>query len=315
MPHGQAVRILTGALIPEGVDAVVLQEDVTVKDGCIAFEGPIKPRANIRRAGEDVEAGKLVLAARRCLAPQDLALLSAVGCQDVSVFKKLRVGVLSTGDEIVAPGNDVAAEKTFDANRPMLLSLAEKWGYQAIDLGHVGDDRTALKDCLDGAAEKVDVIFTSGGASAGEEDHVSALMQEFGALTHWRIAMKPGRPLVLGTWNKVPVFGLPGNPVAALVCALIFGRPALSLLAGGDWLKPQAFTIPASFSKLKKPGRREYLRAKMNDNGTVGVFQSEGSGRISGLSWADGLIELDDSGRDIREGDSVRYYPYSSFGI
>jgi molybdopterin molybdotransferase len=197
----------------------------------------------------------------------------------------------------------------------MLLSLADKWGYQAVDLGHVSDDPTSLKDCLDAATAKADVVFTSGGASAGDEDHLSTVLQQHGTLTHWRIAMKPGRPLALGSWNGVPVFGLPGNPVAALVCTLVFGRPALSLLAGGDWLTRQGFTVPAGFSKLKKPGRREYLRAKMNAEGTVEVFQSEGSGRISGLSWADGLVELDDAGRDIREGDAVRYYPYSSFGI
>lgn len=315
VPLGQAVRILTGALLPCGVDSVVLQEDVTLGDGHVAFEGPIKPRANARRAGEDVEAGRCVLAAKRRVSPQDQALMSAVGCTEVRVFKKLRVGVLSTGEEIVVPGNDTEAHKTYDANRPMLLSLAEKWGYEVVDLGHVGDDREALQECLDMAATKVDAIFTSGGASAGEEDHVSALLQEAGAMTNWRIAMKPGRPLALGVWKDIPIFGLPGNPVAALVCALIFGRPAMSVLAGGDWLVPQAFNVPAEFEKRKKPGRREYLRARMTLEGSVEVFRSEGSGRISGLSWADGLVELDDNAQDIRKGDSVRYFPFSSFGI
>ncbi|MGR3660000.1 MAG: bifunctional molybdopterin-guanine dinucleotide biosynthesis adaptor protein MobB/molybdopterin molybdotransferase MoeA [Paracoccaceae bacterium] len=315
VPLGKAVRILTGALLPPGVDTVVLQEDVTLGDGHVAFEGPVKPGANARRAGEDVEAGSCVLAAQCRIAPQDQALLSAVGCASVSVFKKLRVGVLSTGDEIVAAGSDMTTSKTFDANRPMLLGLADKWGYEAIDLGHIGDDRDALRACLDRAAQEVDAIFTSGGASAGDEDHVSALLSDAGALTNWRIAMKPGRPLVLGVWEGVPVFGLPGNPVAALICALIFGRPAMSVLAGGAWREPQAFLVPAAFEKRKKPGRREYLRARMNSDGAVEVFASEGSGRISGLSWADGLVELEDGELHVRKGDPVRYIPFASFGI
>ena len=179
----------------------------------------------------------------------------------------------------------------------------------------MGDDRAALRDTLKIAARQVDVILTSGGASAGDEDHVSALLAEAGALSTWRIALKPGRPLALGFWDGVPIFGLPGNPVAALICTLIFARPALSLLAGGCWPAPQGFTIPAAFEKRKKPGRREYLRARLNVAGEAEVFASEGSGRISGLSWADGLVELEDGERRIRPGDPVRYIPYASFGL
>ncbi|MFT6912014.1 MAG: molybdopterin molybdotransferase, partial [Paracoccaceae bacterium] len=165
------------------------------------------------------------------------------------------------------------------------------------------------------ASEKVDVILTSGGASAGDEDHVSAILRAEGQLTAWRIALKPGRPLALAMWRGIPVFGLPGNPVAALVCALIFARPALSVLAGGAWLAPQSFVVPAAFTKSKKPGRREYLRARLNAQGHAEPFGSEGSGRISGLSWADGLIELEDGARTISQGDPVRFLPYSGFGI
>lgn len=315
LPTGQAVRILTGALLPEGVDTVVLQEDVAIADGHVAFEGPLKPGANARRAGEDLQAGSLVLPAGRRLGPHDMALLSAVGCQTVPVFQDLRVGVLSTGDEIVSPGSDPAPEKTYDANRPMLLGLARVWGHEPVDLGHVGDDREMLRQRLDRAASEVDVILTSGGASAGDEDHVSALLAEAGALTNWRVAMKPGRPLALGVWDGVPVFGLPGNPVAAFVCILMFGRPAMSVLSGGGWLEPQGFEVPAAFEKDKKNGRREYLRARMNKHGKVEVFASEGSGRISGLGWADGLVELGDEARQIRPGDPVRYIPFASFGI
>ncbi len=315
VPAGQAVRILTGALLPEGVDTVVMQEDVRARDGHIAFEGGVKPGANARRAGEDVLAGDVTLPRGRLLSVPDLALMSAVGCTLARVFERLRVGILSTGDEIVPAGSDPSPAKTYDANRPMLLGLVAKWGYEPVDLGHVGDDRGALRDCLNQASGKVDIVLTSGGASAGDEDHLSALLGDEGALFTWRIAIKPGRPLALAIWNGVPVFGLPGNPVAALVCTLIFARPAMSVLAGGGWIEPQGFMVPAAFEKRKKPGRREYLRARIRATGEVEVFASEGSGRISGLSWADGLVELADGERHIRPGDPVRYFPYSGFGL
>ncbi|MBV1867009.1 MAG: bifunctional molybdopterin-guanine dinucleotide biosynthesis adaptor protein MobB/molybdopterin molybdotransferase MoeA [Marinosulfonomonas sp.] len=315
VPVGQAVRILTGALLPTGVDTVVLQEDVKIVGETVQFDGLIKPKANARNAGEDIHAGQMALNSGQVLHPGDIALLSAVGCDQVSVFTRLRVGVLSTGDELVEPGRQAPAEKTYDANRPMLLSLVEKWGYDPVDLGHATDSRAALQDKLDYGAENADVILTSGGASVGDEDHVSALLKDAGALSSWRIAIKPGRPLAMGVWNGVPIFGLPGNPVAAFVCTLIFGRPAMSVLAGGGWLKPQGFTLPAAFEKDKKAGRREYLRARVTPDGRAEVFASEGSGRVSGLSWADGLVELEDAERRIQPGDPVRYIPYSSFGI
>lgn len=315
VPHGFAVRILTGALVPGGVDTVVLQEDVAEAKGQIGFDGPVKPGANTRRAGEDVQEGALALPAGRVLTAADLALLSALGLSEVSVFDRLRVGVLSTGDELIPAGQAAGPDRTYDANRPMLLALAGQWGHAPVDLGHVGDDRAALRKVLNKAASQADVILTSGGASAGDEDHVSALLREAGALQSWRIAVKPGRPLALGIWEGVPVVGLPGNPVAAFVCALIFARPAMARLSGAGWAVPQGYTVPAAFSKRKKPGRREYLRARLSTDGAAEVFASEGSGRISGLSWAEGLVELEDGARDIAPGDPVRYFPFGSFGL
>ena len=312
VPAGQAIRVLTGAALPEGVDTVILQEDVTTQDGVLRFNGPIKPGGNTRRAGEDVQAGEVILAAGTKVGPAELALLAAAGVAEVSLRKPLRVGVLSTGDELVEMGAPARDGQIYDANRPMLLQLAAEFGHEPIDLGRVADDRAALRARLDTAAKDVDVILTSGGASAGDEDHVSALLTEAGAMALWRIAVKPGRPLALGLWQGVPVFGLPGNPVAAMVCTLIFARPAMALLAGSGWTEPQGFDVPAAFEKHKKPGRREYLRARMRD-GRAEVFASEGSGRISGLSWAEGLIELDEAARDIKPGDAVRFIPYGSF--
>ncbi|MEM6407830.1 MAG: molybdopterin-binding protein [Pseudomonadota bacterium] len=315
VPKGQAIRILTGALLPDGVDTVVMQEEADILDGALRVAAKVKPGQNARNAGEDVAAGDLTLRAGHRMRPQDVALATAVGMPEALVFKQLRVGVLSTGDELSAPNPDLPADKTFDANRPMLLGLAQTWGHQAVDLGHVGDNRAALAARMREGAATCDVILTSGGASAGDADHVSALLSEEGVLTHWRIAIKPGRPLALAMFEGVPVFGLPGNPVAAFVCSLIFARPAFSVLAGGDWLDPQGFDLPAAFSKSKKRGRREYLRARLTEGGAAEVFPSEGSGRISGLSWADGLVELGDEAREIASGDLVRYIPFGSFGL
>ncbi len=315
VPPGHAVRILTGALLPEGVDTVVLQEDVRLDDGCVTFGAGLKPGANTRKAGEDVGAGDVALPAGRRLTPGDLALLTAVGLAEVELRRPLRVGVLSTGDELAEPGAEAAPSATFDANRPMLLDLVRRWGHVPVDLGAVADRREALQDRLDRGANEADAILTSGGASAGDEDHVSALLRERGQLQTWRIAMKPGRPLALARWRDRPVFGLPGNPVAALVCALLFARPALSVLAGGGWCAPFAVQVPAAFEKRKKAGRREYLRARLDAEGRAEAFRSEGSGRISGLSWAEGLVELDDGARHVRPGDPVRYLPFSGFGF
>ena len=293
---------------------MVLQEDVTLASGEVIFNGPVKQGANTRRAGEDVKAGDIVMHAGQQIGAAELALLAATGIATVPVYRPLRVGVLSTGDELTEAGEVAPDTRIYDANRPMLLTLLQDFGHVPIDLGRVSDDRAALRDTLNEAAPRTDAILTSGGASAGDEDHVSALLREAGAMTLWRIAIKPGRPLALGMWEGVPVFGLPGNPVAAMVCSLIFARPALGLLAGAGWSAPQGFDVPAAFTKSKKPGRREYLRARMR-GGRAEVFASEGSGRISGLAWAEGLVELPEPAADIRPGDPVRYIPYASFGL
>jgi molybdopterin molybdotransferase len=314
LPEGHAIRILTGAALPPGVDTVILQEDVTLGEGEIAFRGPLKKGANTRKAGEDVSEGQELFPARRVITPADLALATATGLSRATVRNPLRVAVVSTGDELVDMGGTAHAGQIFDANRPMLLAMAARMGFEPVDMGRVSDDRALLRARLDEAAERADVILTSGGASAGDEDHVSALLGQSGALQMWRIALKPGRPLALGMWKDRPVFGLPGNPVAALVCALIFARPAMGMMAGMGWIEPQGMDLPAAFEKRKKPGRREFLRARLRD-GKVEVFASEGSGRISGLSWAEGLVELADGACEIQPGDPVRYIPYASFGI
>lgn len=312
VPAGHAVRALTGAALPEGADTVVLQEDAALGDGEIAFDPDIRRGANTRAEGEDVRSGEVAIEAGRTLGPADLALASAIGLGELEVFERLRVAIVSTGDELAEPGDEAPQGRIFDANRPMLAALAEEFGHVPVDFGIVPDDRERLRGTLDRAAAQADAILTSGGASSGDEDHVSALLNETGSAMVWRIAVKPGRPLVLGAWSGTPVFGLPGNPVAAMVCALIFARPALGVLAGADWREPQGYDVPAAFSKSKRAGRREFLRARIR-GGRAEAFGSEGSGRISGLSWAEGLVELPDGAVEISPGDPVRYIPFGSF--
>jgi molybdopterin molybdotransferase len=222
--------------------------------------------------------------------------------------------VISTGAELRAPGQAARVDQIFDANRPMLCAVLRRWGMEVVDLGIVSDEAAAVRAALDRAKDCADVIMTSGGASAGDEDHMSAVLRASGGMALWRIAVKPGRPLALGVWGGVPVFGLPGNPVAAFVCTLIFARPALLQLAGAGFQVPQALHIPAAFSKTKKAGRREYLRARLRD-GAAHVFASEGSGRVSGLSWAEGLVELPEAAAEIKPGQTVCFLPYASFGL
>lgn len=314
VPDGHALRVLTGAALPAGVDTVVLQEDVVVDGDTLRFHGPLKQGANARKAGEDMCAGDTVLEAGRRLTPADLATLAAAGVGHVTVRRKLRVGILSTGDELAQAGAPARDDQIYDANRPMLCAVVSKWGHKVIDLGCAPDDPTALRGILDDAAKRCDAILTSGGASAGDEDHMSTLLEGTGTFALWRIAMKPGRPLALGVWKETPVFGLPGNPVAALVCALVFAHPALSTLAGGIWQDPQTYPLPAAFQKSKKAGRREYIRARIA-NGKVEAFASEGSGRVTGLSWADGLVVFGDDAETISHGDLVNFIPYASFGL
>ncbi|RED12699.1 molybdopterin-binding protein [Pontivivens insulae] len=312
VPKGRALRILTGAAIPDGVDTVILQEDVQREGQTIRLEGHPRPGANIRKAGEDVAAGAPVLPAGRRLTVADLALLSATGHASVAVRAKLRVAVLSTGDEIT--DGPLGHGQMRDANRPMLLDMVRRWGMEPVDLGIAPDDRAAVRAALDAGAAGADAILSTGGASAGDEDHMSALLGEAGALHTWRIAIKPGRPLALAQWRDVPVFGLPGNPVAAFTCAALFARPTLQVMAGAAWPDLPVQSHPAAFTKRKKPGRREVLRARLR-NGAVEVYASEGSGRIAGLSWAEGFCLLPDVAQDIAPGTMVEYVPFSALGL
>lgn len=314
VPAGYAIRILTGAVIPAGTDTVVLEEDCEVMNGQLHLNGTLKAGANARKAGEDIEADDRILAAGTRITSTQISVLASVGVASVDVYQRLRVGVLSTGDEIKPVGAPVNDWQIYDANRPMLSALVTQLGYQLVDLGHVLDRAEDVRAALERGAEQCDLVLTSGGISAGDEDHVSKTLKAHGEISNWRIAIKPGRPLALAMFRGKPVIGLPGNPVAAWVCSLRFAAPAMALLAGGEWFEPRSYVMPAGFSKNKKPGRSEMLRARVRD-GKVEVFASEGSGRVTGLAWSEGLVELDESAQQIEPGTPVRFMPYASFGL
>ena len=315
VPTGSALRILTGAPMPDGADTVVLQEDVETAGDVVRILRAPRPGANVRAAGEDLVSGAVAVEAGRRMRPQDLAQVASAGVSRVEVFRKLRVGVLSTGDEL-RPANalhrpaDVA-----DANRPMLLALVESQGFEAIDLGIAADRAEDVRRCLDHAARACDALVTSGGASGGDEDHVSRILDSEGRMHVWRIAVKPGRPLAMGSWRGVQVCGLPGNPVAAFVCFLIFARPVLLRLAGSEWISPRRFAAPVARALRKRRGRHEFLRARFLPDGKLERFHSEGSGLIGGLRWSDGLIELKSDLSEVSAGGLVSFVPYSEFGI
>ena len=319
---GEAVRVLTGAAMPAGADTVVLQEDVEISGGLISFPPPRRAGSNRRRAGENVAVGDVVLSAGDVVTPQAAAQLAAAGIDRVAAYRPLRAALLSTGDELAAPGAaDLPADAVIDSNRPMLAGLLAAAGCEVLDLGVIRDDRAAVEAALDRGAAEADVVIASGGASSGDEDHMARALAEGaqtgagGAFHLWRIAVKPGRPLAMGLRGGAPVFGLPGNPVAAFVCFLIFVRPALKLLGGAGWQAPRPYRLPLGFDYPKKPGRREYLRVRIGEDGRLEKYRSEGSGLIEGLIWSDGLADLPDDAGELHAGALVDYLPYSAFGI
>ncbi len=313
---GYAIKIFTGAPLPTGVDTVVLKEDTNFNDLEVAFSSSLRIGSNTRRQGEDINKGKKILEVGSTIRPPDLALLKSVGVNTVSVYKKLKVGVLSTGNELVSSFNKNISEfQICDSNKLMLMTLVSNWGFEAIDLGIVQDNKKEVQKRILSASKSVDVILSTGGASASDEDYISKVMNEFGSVTSWRVAIKPGRPIIMGVIHGVPLFGLPGNSVAAFVCAVIFTRPALLFMSGAGWHRPPSFITSSAFSKKKKQGRREFLRARVDKQNNVEVYHSEGSGKINSISWANGLVDLSAETTQVSVGDPIKFIPFSVLGV
>ncbi|MTH97540.1 gephyrin-like molybdotransferase Glp [Roseibium sp. RKSG952] len=319
-----AARIFTGAVMPAGTDTVAMQEDCERHDQdgqhfVIVPQG-LKPGANRRRAGEDVKRGSVILDAGIRLKPQDLASIASTGKANVEVYRKLQVALISTGDEIRRPGTDLPPGGVYDSNHFLLRGLCETMDVEVSDLGVLPDTADAVEAALAAASREADVILTTGGASRGEEDHILWSLDRLGSRHMWQLAIKPGRPMMFGQIGSCVLLGLPGNPVAAMVCFLLYARPVLSVLGGGVFLTPQAFQVPADFEvPRKKPDRREFYRGILEagaDGRThVRKFDRDGSGLITGLREADGLIEIPEEATSVEKGDLVTFLPFSGMGV
>ncbi len=312
---GEAIRIFTGAAMPAGPDTVLMQEDCRVEDGHVFIPPGIKRGANRRHAGEDIESGTVILHAGRRLKPQDLGLAASIGRSTLDVYRPLRVGLFSTGDEIREVGDDLPPGCIYDANRYALAGLLDSLGCAVEDLGILPDRFDAIRDALRSAAAKHDVIVTSGGVSTGDEDHVRQAVDELGSIHFWRLAIRPGRPLALGQVADVPFLGLPGNPVAVMVTFMRFARPAILMMSGCHDYAPMTFPVRASFGYKKKLNRREWLRVTLftDDDGAPAVrkFPRDGAGILTSMVAADGLVELPEDLADVEPGSMVEFLPFS----
>jgi molybdopterin molybdotransferase len=323
-----AARIFTGAVMPVATDTVAMQEDCRIEGGRIRISGGLKPGANVRMAGEDVAAGATLFAPGHLVRPQDVAALASIGQATVPCFRRLAVGIVASGDEIIpVAAGPLAPGQVFDANTGMLQALVGFAGADASRLGIWRDDRRFVQTRLAEAADAFDVVLTTGGASRGEEDHMGAALAALGSRHFWQLAVKPGRPMMFGQIAKAQdasapacvVVGLPGNPVAVFVCFLMYVFPLLQRLGGGAWREPRRYKLPALFDfKGRKPGRREFWRGMLVDTRAglaVDKFARDGSGLISGLRAADGLIDIPEQAGDVAPGDLVDFIPFSEFGI
>jgi molybdopterin molybdotransferase len=312
-----AIRIFTGAPMPEGADTVFMQEDVRLdSEGNVALPSGLKAGANVRPVGEDIAAGVTALPAGSRLRPQDVALLAAFGLTEAKVRRRIRVAVFSTGNELVSPGASRASSQQFDSNRFMLMAMLARLGCHVKDLGIVTDDRRLLAAGLRAAAGEHDLILTTGGVSTGEEDHVKAAVESVGSMVLWRMAIKPGRPVAMGIIDGTPVIGLPGNPVASFVTFVHVVRPTVFALAGAVPQGLVPLPVRAAFSYKKKVERREYVRVFLR-LGVDGLpeavkFPREGAGLLSSLVETDGLVELGEQTTRVDPGDIVRFLSYSS---
>ena len=311
---GTAARIFTGAPIPPGADAVVMQENCTVEEAHVVVNYSPKSGASIRRAGEDILAGAMILSAGTRLGPGEMGLAASVGLAHLPVYRKLRVATFYTGDELVMPGDVLKPGQIYNSNRYALAGLLESMGCDQTDLGIVPDNLEATVKVLRQAAEHADLIITSGGVSVGEEDHVKAAVQQVGKLDMWRIAMKPGKPLAFGSVGKADFIGLPGNPVSTFVTFCLFVRPFILRRQGVQQVSPLSFNVRAEFDWLKAGNRREYLRAKLRPtaNSEIGaeIYANQSSGVLTSVVWGDGLVEIMEN-TTVERGQQVRFIPFS----
>ncbi len=306
--HGEAVRLFTGTPLPHGVDAVVMQEECQTEGDWVIIPSGVTRGDNCRIAGEDVRRGHKVLTAGTRLRPQDLGLTAALGLRSIPVRVAMRVALFSTGDELREPGVSLPTGCIYDANRYIISGCLISLGCHVTNMGILPDKETAVTAALQEAALSHDLLVTSGGVSVGEEDHVRAAVTAIGALHIWRVKIKPGKPIAIGSVANVPFLGLPGNPVAAMVAFLILCRPLVLTLAGRSFLPPALYPIQASFGLTRSPGRREFLRVRLED-GRATLCPMQGAAALSSLSHADGFADLGETVERVQPDDLIRFLP------
>lgn len=310
LTKGTVARIFTGAEIPAGADLVVMQERCSAQDQSVLIEAVGDTGANIRPKAQDISRGATVLSAGHRLRAQDLGLIASLGIARVSVRKRLKVAIISTGEELVEPGQEIGPGQIYNSNRYMLEGLLDSWGFEIVDFGITADNPEVIRDAMAEASEKADAIITTGGVSVGEEDHVKAVVESLGHIDLWRVAIKPGKPFAFGDVLGTPFLGLPGNPVSAFVTALAIARPFLLDCQGVTHADIVPLRQVALFDK-KGSARQEYLRVRSGPEG-VEVFAQQSSGVLYSTSWGDAMV-VQKAGEDICRGQHVDVIPYVLF--
>ncbi len=312
---GTAARIFTGAQVPAGADAVVMQEVCEVVDGGVRIDTVPKPGQWVRRRGEDVQHGSVVLGRGARLTPQALGLAASVGAATLTVARRPRVGLMSTGDELVMPGEPLRPGAIYNSNRYTLRALVTAAGCECEDFGIVPDSLAATREALRRAAAGCDLVVSCGGVSVGEEDYLRPAVQAEGRLDLWKVALKPGKPLAFGELRRANgshawLIGLPGNPVSSFVAFVLAVRPVLQRLQGGAGKAAVAIAARADFDWPRPDRRREFLRVRRNADGGLELFPNQSSGVLTSTVWGDGLVD-NPAGQAIRRGDAVRYLPFA----
>jgi len=309
---GTAARIFTGAPLPPGADAVVMQEYCRRESDDVIISTSVATGNNVRPRGEDVARDSELLRQGIRLLPQHIGLAASVGISQLPVYRRLRTAVFFTGDELTMPGQPLAPGKIYNSNRYVLTGLLQRLGCDVIDLGDIPDTLSATHETLIQARAGADVVLTSGGVSVGEEDHVRSAVAELGHLELWNIAIKPGKPLAFGRLGNTPFFGLPGNPVSLFITFCLYARPFLLLSQGRTNQAPRFLRVRAGFERTRAHPRREYLRARIESDGngrdSVQLYPHQGSGVLNSLAWAEGLVCIPENCR-VAHGDMVRYLP------
>ncbi len=317
---GTVARIFTGAPVPEGADAVVMQENVipeySVENGVavsILINEPPRAGENVRRKGHDIATGTVVLHAGHRLQPQDAGLLASLGISTVMVHRPLTVAIVNTGDEVIAPGTPLRAGQLYDSNSYTLAGLLGKLGMNVVKLGIVEDNLASTETALQKAAAQADCIISTGGVSVGDEDHVKKAVENTGELSLWKLAIKPGKPFSFGRVGTTPFFGLPGNPVAVFVTFVMLVRPYLLRMQGATDIRVPSFPVKAGFSVSERGTRQEFLRVRLvnkDNERVVEAFSDQGSSILTSLSWADGLAVIP-AHTTVQAGELVEYLPFS----